>query len=249
MALVHDAATEHAQERCRLRAARGDRDQQELLRRHGEHTRPGLVRDGDQGPRRPRRGEGDHQADPGRTAAPAWRRPDAQGPTRGGLQVSRREPGGGGPTAVRAKLIDFDTVESWQPGAPRASEVLGTDGYIAPEAYLGEYSPAVDIYCAGVIMYKLLTRRWPSPSDFFDDEPGQNWVGSPAMLRIHERLKVAQVNFRRQPLNATPEAAALCSRLLAFDPAARPSAEEALRHPWFSLPEEALQQGRPAARR
>lgn len=165
------------------------------------------------------------------------------------VMVSRGAAGGRGPTSVRARLIDFDTVESWQPDAPRALEVLGTDGYIAPEAYLCDFSPAVDIYCVGVIAYKLLTRRWPSPREFFDDEPGQNWAGSPAMQRIHQRLKDAEVNFRRQPLDTCPQAAGLCRGLLAFDPEERPSAEEALRHPWFSLPEGALPEGRRVPRK
>lgn len=28
-------------------------------------------------------------------------------------------------------------VEDWEPSSPKAKDVLGTDGYIAPEAYLG----------------------------------------------------------------------------------------------------------------
>merc|ERR1719327_1440077 len=80
-----------------------------------------------------------------------------------------------------AKLIDFDTVQDWEPMSPKAKDVLGTDGYIAPEAYGGEYSPASDVYAVGVIMYKLLTGRFPSRPDIFDDEPGENWVGSEAM--------------------------------------------------------------------
>merc|ERR1712226_1119223 len=39
------------------------------------------------------------------------------------------------------KLIDFDTVTDWSPTSPKPREVLGTDGYIAPEAYEGNYSP------------------------------------------------------------------------------------------------------------
>merc|ERR1712178_215794 len=95
------------------------------------------------------------------------------------------------------KLIDFDTVQDWEPTSPKSRDVLGTDGYIAPEAYGGEYSPASDIYCVGVIMYKLLTRKFPSRADIFDDQPGENWVGSPAMKRIRERLKTEKMAFSR----------------------------------------------------
>jgi len=141
-------------------------------------------------------------------------------------------------TSPGVKLIDFDTVENWQP-QKQAHSVLGSNGYIAPEAYLGEYSPASDIFCAGVIMYKLLTRHFPYALDMFDDRPGENYVGSSAMRRIHARLKNEQVDFSRFPFDRCPEAADLCSRMLKPDAQQRPSAEEALKHIWFQLlPEE-----------
>mmetsp|Transcript_850 Transcript_850/g.1897 ORF Transcript_850/g.1897 Transcript_850/m.1897 type:complete len:356 (-) Transcript_850:109-1176(-) len=139
-----------------------------------------------------------------------------------------------------AKLIDFDTVQDWEPSSPKAKDVLGTDGYIAPEAYDGEYSPASDIYCVGVIMYKLLTRRFPHKSDLFDDKPGENVVGHPAMKRIKERLRTEPIDFTRPPLDQLPVAADLVSKMLAFEAADRPSAEEALKHEWFHMPDELL---------
>lgn len=144
-------------------------------------------------------------------------------------------------TAVVSKVIDFDTVEEWESDSPtRAKDVLGSDGYIAPEAYDGEYSPASDIYAVGVIMYKLLTKKFPVGDDVFDDRPGENYVGSPAMKRIQQRLQRQPINFRKPPMDICPEAAELAEGMLAVNPLDRPSAREALDHSWFQLPAEEL---------
>jgi len=134
------------------------------------------------------------------------------------------------------KLIDFDTVEDWQPTSFQSTLVRGTDGYIAPEAYGGEYSPASDMYSAGAVMYRLLTGRVPWSADIFDDLPGENWVGSPAMVRIQERLRTEKVDFGRAPLDRCSEAADLCRTMLHTDQNQRPSASTALQHAWFQVP-------------
>merc|ERR1740120_563541 len=150
------------------------------------------------------------------------------------------EPRGSGDackTPATAKLIDFDTVEDWEPTSPKAKEVLGTDGYIAPEAYLGEYSPASDVYAAGVVMYKVLAGEFPTRDEIFDDQPGENWVGSPSMQRIYKRLQTESINFTCAPFDRDVIAADLCARLLAFDAVDRPSVQEALQHAWFFSPD------------
>ncbi|CAE7718387.1 prkC, partial [Symbiodinium necroappetens] len=86
------------------------------------------------------------------------------------------------------KLIDFDTVEEWNSTGPKSKHVLGTDQYIAPEAYEGKYSPASDIFAVGVIAYKILTGSFPYNGRLFDDKPGENWVGSPKMKEIRQKL-------------------------------------------------------------
>jgi len=141
---------------------------------------------------------------------------------------------------TQAKLIDFDTVQDWEPMSPKTKDVLGTDGYIAPEAYSGTYSPASDVYAVGVIMYKLLTGKFPSRNDIFDDLPGENYVGSPAMKRIQGRLKDETMDFRKHPLDKCPEAADLVSKMLKFKMDERPEAQECLNHAWFKLAPEGL---------
>jgi len=135
------------------------------------------------------------------------------------------------PTSV--KVIDFDTLEEWTPASPTAKDVVGTDQYIAQEAYAGKYSPLSDIFSTGVIGYRLLTGKFPFQDDMFDDEAGENWVGSPKMAQIRRRLKVAKVDFSKDIFTENQQACDLIMRMLAYQENQRPTAQAALEHPWF----------------
>jgi len=130
------------------------------------------------------------------------------------------------------KLIDFDFTEEWEPNSPRSKAVVGTDGYIAPEAYLGDACPKSDVFSTGVVMFVLVAGRFPYDDDIFDDGPNENYVGSPKMQEIHDKLEKFKVRFGRSWENLD-EAREFCKWLLAFDVNARPDAEEALKHPWM----------------
>merc|ERR1719247_1429522 len=80
------------------------------------------------------------------------------------------------PTGMR--LIDFDFLDEWEPSSPKSKAVLGTDGYIAPEAYLGDACPKSDVFSTGVVMYLLIAGRFPFDDAIFDDGPNENYVGS-----------------------------------------------------------------------
>merc|ERR1719422_261786 len=113
------------------------------------------------------------------------------------------------------KVIDFDTVEDWSPKSPTATRVLGTDQYIAPEAYEGHYSPASDVFAVGVIAYRLLTGSFPFDENIFDDKPGENWVGSPKMREIREKLNNVRLDWQRPSLLALgPQERGMAQRLL-----------------------------------
>jgi serine/threonine protein kinase len=129
------------------------------------------------------------------------------------------------------KLIDFDSVQEHK--AARSRLVLGTDGYIAPEAYLGDACPKSDVFSAGVIMYELMTGGSPFDSDIFDDAPGENYVGSRKMAMIRTRVLKSKVHFGSSWKNMDT-AKSFCKALLDFDESKRMTAEEALKHPWMA---------------
>jgi len=139
-----------------------------------------------------------------------------------------------GEDAPMVKLIDFDTAQSWEPSSPKAKTVLGTDQYISAEAYAGRYSPASDIFAVGVIAYKLLTGRFPFNGKMFDDEAGENWVGSPKMKQIQDRVHKAQISWSLPPFPSEPDGAALVRSMLAARDEDRPSADQALQSPFLA---------------
>jgi calcium-dependent protein kinase len=139
------------------------------------------------------------------------------------------------PTSL--KLIDFDSIQ--EHNAARSNKlVLGTDGYIAPEAYLGNACPKGDIFSAGVVMFSLLSGVEPFNLDMFDDGPGENFAGSRKMALICRRLVHTKVKFGKRWKNMD-SAKQFCQALMHYDVDKRMTAEEALKHPWM----ETLTQG------
>jgi len=136
---------------------------------------------------------------------------------------------------AQVKLIDFDTIENCSPEMPKlAKDVLGTDQYIAQEAYAGRYTPASDMFAAGVIAYRLLTNRFPFKRSLFDDQAGDNWVGSPKMKDIREKLCRSNIDWSHKAFISDPKAKDLLVSMLSIHEKMRPSADEALSHPWLS---------------
>eukprot|EP00435_Cladocopium_sp_Y103_P038940 s2533_g10.t1 len=132
------------------------------------------------------------------------------------------------------KLIDFDTCLEYEPKSPRAKHVVGTLGYLAPEALQGDYSPASDLWSVGVILYILMTGDMPFDQEVFGEQLRDTRCGSATMNSIYYKLQHAKIDFECEPWPSFPQARDLCQQLLAFQPEDRsPSARAALNHPWL----------------
>lgn len=131
------------------------------------------------------------------------------------------------------KLIDFDTCFEWTPATPKSRRFVGTPGYIAPEALMGEVSPKSDLWSIGVILYILMTGEMPW-SSLVSLEDGI--VGSPGARQMYRQLKAEVLSWDEEPWPDFPLARDLCQKLLAFRTEERMSTvEQALLHPWLRV--------------
>ena len=112
--------------------------------------------------------------------------------------------------AGRVKLLDFGLVRDNAPGADSQQSFVGTWEYMSPELRLGApVTEASDWYAVGVMLYEALTGA----------KPGLVPLSSPS------EAKGVDAPSTRRP--AVPQdLSELCVRLLARDPAQRPSRAE-----------------------
>ncbi|XP_028795654.1 phosphoenolpyruvate carboxylase kinase 2-like [Neltuma alba] len=124
----------------------------------------------------------------------------------------------------RLKLADFGSAEFFKKGE-LMSGVVGTPYYVAPEVVAcREYSEKVDVWSSGVILYMMLSGNPP-----FDGE---------TEVEIFEAVLRGNLRFPRQYFESVSrEAKDLLRRMLCKDNCRRISAEEVLRHPWFTIAE------------
>lgn len=101
---------------------------------------------------------------------------------------------------------------------------------MAPEVAAGQpYGPASDLWGAGVMLYQLLTGRFPYA-----------WDSADALREVPMRQVLADVSAGAVTLDAAAAAGlsegarALLAALLERDPERRVSAHAALRHAWLA---------------
>ncbi|KAH9944479.1 Pkinase-domain-containing protein [Epithele typhae] len=126
-------------------------------------------------------------------------------------------------------------------GVGGLTQLVVTLWYRAPEILLGAttYSTAVDMWSVGCIFAELLQRR--DRDDFHDlqaswapNEPDLAGLPDDALAQTITLPTPHLPQLRQKFPYITAAGIDLLSRLLAYDPEERISAEEALKHPYFS---------------
>lgn len=100
---------------------------------------------------------------------------------------------------------------------------------MSPEALQSQVYPASDLWSAGVLAHQLLTGKFP-----FDDRASPF---NPSLARIWRSILTDKVDFKRSHWEGiSEEAKDFVRQLLDKDPKARPTARQALKHPWLQGP-------------
>lgn len=130
-------------------------------------------------------------------------------------------------------LLDFGLCCPAYPHESR--ELVGTLLYTAPEMSSGDYSTPVDLWASGVMLYVMLVGTFP-----FEH---QSYEGTDNSYRSGKRLREALRKLEEQ--NLPMQAVDLVKSLLVRNPEARLTADQALKHSWFSseVPEASLLDG------
>lgn len=138
------------------------------------------------------------------------------------------------------KAVDFGLAVFYdERQLPRTDLGLeGTPWFMAPETLRSEVFPSSDVWAAGVMAHQLLTGRFP-----FDDKT--NPV-SPSLSKIWKSILTDKVDFNRSHwAGISDDAKDFVKMLLNKDPAQRPTAKEALKHPWLQGKIDERSTGRP----
>ncbi|XP_049404042.1 mitogen-activated protein kinase 17 [Solanum stenotomum] len=153
----------------------------------------------------------------------------------------------------KLKLCDFGLARAAFGDTPSAifwTDYVATRWYRAPElcgSFYSKYTPAVDMWSIGCIFAEMLTKQPLFPGDDVVHQLDliTDLLGSPstevisrikndkARIHLSSMTKKAPVPLSQKFPDIDPLALRLLESLIAFDPKDRPSAEEALAHPYF----------------
>ncbi|XP_058528519.1 serine/threonine-protein kinase MAK isoform X2 [Ochotona princeps] len=133
-----------------------------------------------------------------------------------------------GPELV--KIADFGLARELR-SQPPYTDYVSTRWYRAPEVLLRSsvYSSPIDVWAVGSIMAELYTLRplFPGTSEVDEIFKICQVLGTPK--------KCVPINLKTLIPNASNEAIQLMTEMLSWDPKKRPTASQALKHPYFQV--------------
>ena len=117
------------------------------------------------------------------------------------------------------RIADFGLAKKMKTSRGKLSAQCGSPAYVAPEVITGQqYTPAVDMWATGCIMYALLCGELP----FFEED-------EQTMFR-----RIAKANMHKPNEEISADGMDLLNKLLNVDKFKRFTAVEALEHRWIS---------------
>lgn len=123
------------------------------------------------------------------------------------------------------KATDFGLSIRHRSDEPPLKSRSGTPAYMAPEVIRQAYTEKADIWSAGIMMYQLLTGKFP----FWDN------VRDCTLQQVWKSILTERVDFEAVELShISREARDLLRKMLHRDPNRRVSANDALSHPWLA---------------
>lgn len=127
------------------------------------------------------------------------------------------------------RLIDFGAAMQLSSGIfPESTDdLVGTPWFMAPESLGYKFGPKSDVWSVGVLTYQLLSGRMP-----FNDQYNPS---KPSMVRMFKSIYVDNPQMSGIVWeNISQDAKNFVSMCLQKEYVARPSAKEALSHPWLT---------------
>lgn len=122
------------------------------------------------------------------------------------------------------KIIDFGLSTKIDPDTRKVKGCMGTPYYVAPEVLTEEfYDSKCDVWSTGVIAYLILSKQLP-----FQAKDEAETID---ILKNAENHQPKYDSARWMTLD--PLAINFCKALLQKDPSKRPTAREAMSHPWI----------------
>lgn len=138
------------------------------------------------------------------------------------IMLLRKDPEYAEPHTV---IIDLGVSEMFGLADPQGKMMAGTPTTMAPEVWTGVFGPKCDVWSTGCVMFELLAGDVPFCAKSFDPK---DWRA------LHKR------GPRWDMVRTSKLGRELCSKMLTFSEAERPTFAESVRHGWFAAPSQTL---------